>query len=415
MLLFININDNQILTYNSFRYWIADHCVKWILHKNTTNIYAIVKIGLNTRQDTLVKKLKNKFENDPKYCKNFIKTRNIENNKSLIDFFIKYFANNDKTITKKNFNNIELKGYTTNYILTLIKNTEIKDDIKDNEEEKDAKNSSILYRKALCSICNKTFSNIYNKNTHEVKCKLKIKNDSVSMKIENFTNRLDAINSNFDKAIKNLENKTDVISNTITNIGTINNVNATANIQINNNGNTGKYMSKKDKLNLIKDMIDIDTFINNYKNNSKYHLSKDEARILIENTEKMGIEGYGKGLYTYLKKKYCLQLEDATDKKYNYYDCILPFISSDTNLRRHYERQSDGWVSISSKDKLNSVVNISDNQIFNHHQRFADYSMKTGKSRIVNVILRNACYENIEPELKRLSKITHLEIEPVEN
>ena len=52
-------------------------------------------------------------------------------------------------------------------------------------------------------------------------------------------------------------------SNTRTN-NTTNNVNIQYNIQINNS------KSKRDKLNLcLTDMIDMDTFIENYKNNSK--------------------------------------------------------------------------------------------------------------------------------------------------
>jgi hypothetical protein len=428
------IRNYDITNIAKVRYWLIDNCQKWILYHTDTNIFAFYITKNDKRMDNATRAFKEyilKGRDDIKNDKNFFKSKKIENDNDLVSNLKKYiFISGDDKINNVVLKDIELYGYTKKYILSVLSTNNIdkqnpkiicqycsnnyvtaynckrheqnckrKDIIKMKYDKK----SHILYRKASCSICNKTFSNIYNKNTHEVKCKLKIKNDSVLMKIENFTNRLDALNTNFNKMIKNLENKTDVISNSI------------HKIKNSSNGNTGKYMSKKDKLNLIKDMIDIDTFINNYKNNTKYHLSKDEAKILIENSEKMGIEGYGSVLYKFIKQKYSLLLEDTFEKKQNPVNQILPFFLTDCNIRRHYERRSEGWILTDSKEKISSIVNISDNQIFNHHQRFADYSMKTGKSRIVNVILRNACYENIEPELKRLSKITHLEIEPVEN
>jgi hypothetical protein len=142
-------------------------------------------------------------------------------------------------------------------------------------------------------------------------------------------------------------------------------------------------------------MIDLDTFTENYKNDPKYHLTKDEALVLLENSEKLGVPSYGEGLYTYIKKKYCLQLEDLTGQKHPYHESFLPFICSDINLRRHYELEKDGWKLVKDTDKIKKIVNISDQQIFNHHNKFVCYSKK-GKNTVVNIFLRKSDYSEIE-------------------
>ena len=54
------------------------------------------------------------------------------------------------------------------------------------------------------------------------------------------------------------------------------------------------------------------------------------------------------------------------------------------------------------------IENYIDDQIYKNHLKHADYSVKRGKKGIVNVILRNAHYSKIEPELERLYKISQL-------
>jgi hypothetical protein len=197
-------------------------------------------------------------------------------------------------------------------------------------------------------------------------------------------------------------------NDSITNVKTISQNN-------NTNENNNKYISKKDKLNFLKDIVDIDTFIDNYKNNTKYQPTHEETKIILETTEKMGIDGYANCLYKIIKQKYHLLEEEIHGKKEITSEYILPFFLVDSNLRNHYEKINNKWILTNSKDKIINIVKITDNMIFNHHQEYANYSSKTGIQRIVNIILRNACYSNIEPELNRLSKITQLEIEPVED
>jgi hypothetical protein len=149
-------------------------------------------------------------------------------------------------------------------------------------------------------------------------------------------------------------------------------------------------------------MIDIDTFISNYKDNKKYHLTKDESQVLLENSQHLGIEGYSSGLFTCIKKKYCKQLQDldlvGDDKKY--YEISLPFITTDTRCRTHYElTKNDGWKLSPSNDKIKSIVSISDQQIYNHMNRFICYSAKRGKNTVINVFLRKSYYDTSESGL----------------
>jgi hypothetical protein len=153
-------------------------------------------------------------------------------------------------------------------------------------------------------------------------------------------------------------------------------------------------------------MIYIDTFTDNYKNNSKYHLTKDEALILLENSEKLGIPSYGEGLYTYLKKKYCLQLKDLTGTEIKHYESVLPFICADINKRSHYEfNNQKEWVLLQGTDKLKKIVDISDKQIFDHHKKFIDYPKKKGKVTVINVFLKKSDYNEISQNFETLSKI----------
>ena len=134
-------------------------------------------------------------------------------------------------------------------------------------------------------------------------------------------------------------NQTSIINNTTNNNTTNNNTTNNVNIQINNN------TTKKDKLNkhLQHEMVDIITFLDNYKNDPRFQMTKDESQVLFENSETMGVNSYSEGLYTCIKKKYALLLNSLFGKNKNYYDIILPFLCNDINLRNHYELTTNGW------------------------------------------------------------------------
>ena len=145
-------------------------------------------------------------------------------------------------------------------------------------------------------------------------------------------------------------------------------------------------------------------FLENYKNDPQFGISKDEAKTLIENSETMGIISYSEGLFTCIKKKYSLQLEKIKGINKKYYEVILPFICSDVNLRSHFEFNNNEWNLVKSNDKLKNIVSISDQQIFKHHNRFVCYSSKRGRNTVVNVFLRKSDFDEANKILNEKNK-----------
>lgn len=99
-------------------------------------------------------------------------------------------------------------------------------------------------------------------------------------------------------------------------------------------------------------------------------------------------------------------MEDITGSKTNYTDSVLPFVCADTvNLRSHYElTPDDGWILVKSTDKIKDIIEISGNQIFDHHKKFVDCASKKNEKPIINIFLRKADYSKIENKLEELSK-----------
>jgi hypothetical protein len=414
MIIFINIKNEAKNLDAYIRRWMMENCQKWILLENDTQIFAIFETNSYTRTDSAIRGLKNvkfvkvrKCEFKIELSKNILKTQSITTFKIFKNCLKTYFGLSSDNISNSDeiFKKIELKGFTKKYIFSLFEEKDEKSIISSSLSEEKAINPKIFQ----CVFCNKEFKNKFCKCRHEEKCKKNEKNTSSNTSPNNPPNDLSNDLSNEVKDLKNMvQNLTETIKTSININKTTNNIQCNVNsnnvnnvnIQIHNN-----YMSKKDKLNhYFKNMIDIDTFTDNYKNNSKYHLTKDEAQILLENSEKLGIPSYGEGLYTYLKKKYCLQLKDLTGQELKHYESILPFICADINHRSHYEySDKNGWVLLKLTDKLKKIVDISDKQIYDHHNKFICYPSKKGKITVVNVFLKKADYSEIEQKLESLS------------
>ncbi len=431
MIIFLHIKNDEKLNYAKLRYWMIDHCQKWILYKSKPEAFSIFVTNSYNRLDNVLAALKCLIQGQSQkgvfFLKsdfNIFKTYKINGDDKFLETLKKYFRLNDTNIHNDwVFKNFELKGYTKKTIISLFnKKKEIEDSTISKIDDK------------TCDFCLKEFKNKYIKKNHLKICKKNTsipniennieliqseheKNQDLKLNIETIinnkvesivNNKIDNIASLLKDLKEDMNAKVQTINNTNNNLN-VNNVN-NVNIQINN------YKTKKDKLNqYLKDMIDLDTFTENYKNDPKYHLTKDEALVLLENSEKLGVPSYGEGLYTYIKKKYCLQLEDLTGKKQQYHESFLPFICSDINLRRHYELEKDGWKLVKDTDKIKKIVNISDQQIFNHHNKFVCYSKK-GKNTVVNIFLRKSDYSEIESEFDNLlESVTNTNNNLIEN
>ena len=167
-----------------------------------------------------------------------------------------------------------------------------------------------------------------------------------------------------------------------------------------------KNETKIEKLNkhLQFFMIDIYTFIDKYTNDPMFQITKEEAIFLSNIFEKNGIIIYSQNLLECIQKKYVLLLNDFFGKSQYYYDIILPFLCNDVNYRSHYELTKNGWELLKSNHNILEIINISDEQIFNHCGKYNKYTSKKGKHPIVNFFLRKSDYNEIEKMLDENNK-----------
>lgn len=155
--------------------------------------------------------------------------------------------------------------------------------------------------------------------------------------------------------------------------------------------------SKRTELNnYFSDMIDMDTFIENFKD--KYALTFEESRTLLEYYKECGVKSYGMGLFSFLKKKCCKQIEDLTGNTPE--TVIMPFVLSDGSLRTHLEKTVEGWINTNSIDKIKRIVIISNDQIYKHHN---EYIPLTSHERhyVANSLLKKSDYLPIEVSIKK--------------
>jgi hypothetical protein len=380
MIIFTNIVNDNIINIDDIKPWLLKNCQKWIILNEESNINIIFSTKI-IRLDSIIRSFKGFIFKINENVK--INTKKINQEENFSQILKTYFCKTNNT-----FDNIKLKGFTKKYLFSLLEKN------NDNNDDVNIK---------ICSYCSKSFKTKFNKTRHEKICNKKNIIDEkteaniesiINNKVENIVkNQLTNINDNMTNMFKELNDKLTNVQQ-VSQIQQVTNNTNNVNIQINN------YKTKKDKLNhYLKNMIDIDTFISKYSSDPKYHLTKDESQILLENSENMGISSYGDGLLTYIKKKYALQLQDLTGDEKKYHEVILPFICSDINLRNHYELTSNGWLLNKNNDKIKNIVTISDQQIFNHHNRFICYSAKKGKNTVINIFLRKSDYSQIEPQL----------------
>jgi hypothetical protein len=350
MKIFIIINNINDFIFQSLKYWIYEQSTKWMIKFNkndNSEIVLIITINNYSKMANFSSALLNFINKQTKQNYNLSTLFKIKKEIKTDDQFIGFLQNYFNEIE-----HIELKGYSMKYLLNIL-NTPKKDD------------------KNLCIYCNKEFKTLSSKNKHQkFNCKKNENKLSVETKLDQMRNELDELRNDLAKNNIQISNST---------------VNSNNTININ-------LQTKIEKLNFYcKDTLDMDTFIKNYENNEKYQLTKDESALILENIERSGINSYGNGLANFIKRKYCLQFNDLTGKKEEPKDCVLPFVSSDINLRSYYEKSPDGWMLVNSNDKIIKLLNLSDEQIYNHHNKLILYSKK-GKKPICNILLRKSDY-----------------------
>jgi hypothetical protein len=374
----LNLNNLEIDNPNKFIVWLGEKCSKWILKEESDLIECVFETDLYLKTSNVTTAIFNHcFKN------NKIKVENkIENNKYRVttnviknDIDFEFYL---KKLNTKN-NQLQIHGFGKINLSDLVFEN------VDNE-------------KNMCKYCSQIFRKRYNLNRHQENfCKGKINiliseneklmNENKLLKKElkknkNGMNNNNNSNNNPNNSQTNNPNNNNIHNNT-TNI--INNItNITNNIQQNLNV-------------YLPNTIDIDTFIEKFKNDPKYQLKTDETQKLYDLGVEDGIISYGNNLLFYIKNKYKLQLKDISDIDIDTAECVLPFVTNDSNLRSHYEKTPDGWKLLTSDEKIKNIVIISKDQIYNHHNKIY-YLTHRDKKIATNCLLKNSDYKNIELE-----------------
>ncbi len=256
------------------------------------------------------------------------------------------------------------------------------------KEEEDNNNSW------LCDVCNKEFRHQSNFSRHKKKCIKKpivvvekpvVEYSNQQLEIEKLKNELTKHKLEIKELeIKQLElqlnNKPTLTSQTnILNNTTVNNV---------------KNVSKIQNLNInFGDVIDINTFIENYKN--QYGLTNKQTEILLSNYKNGGINSCISSLVYYLKESAIQQYKELKGKEITMANIILPFILSDKCLREHFEKTINGnWDKTTVIDNIKKIVGITDDHVFKHQKTYMHLT-DPQKKKLINGLLKASGYSKL--------------------
>jgi hypothetical protein len=257
----------------------------------------------------------------------------------------------------------------------------------------------------ICSICKKEYKFFNGLKKHQLKCnnetnslfndkiinevkkdyeykleieKLKLKNEQLKNEYEQ---KLEIERLKSELKYKNQECETLKITNT------------NSNNNITNNNITNINISKLDFLNTnFCNVLNIDDFIENYKN--KYCLTKEETQILLENSSMGGLDNCITTLAYYLQRIAHKMYTDLKQSNLTVKEAIMPILLVDGSARSHYEKNETKWIRTPSMDKLKAIYNITNDQIFKHHNKHLLYNGYQRK-KIQNGILKMCDYARL--------------------
>ena len=193
-----------------------------------------------------------------------------------------------------------------------------------------------------------------------------------------------------------------------------NNCNNNTNTIINNN----IKISKIQFLNLnFSNVIDINTFIDNYKDN--FGLTNNQSKTLLESYQNGGVNSCINSLVYYLKKSAIKQYKELKGADLEMDNVILPFVLSDKCLRDHFEKSINGdWDKTTMMDNIKKILTITNDQVFKHHNEHMLFNASQ-KKKIINGILKASAYSLLSqitiPEFYKIKSIEDIEEEEYEN
>jgi hypothetical protein len=228
-----------------------------------------------------------------------------------------------------------------------------------------------------CNVCNYISDSLHNLKIH-YKSKKHINNEK---------NEIEKLKNDLEKSQTEIKNLKIQLNNNVNIINQTNNINNTT---INN----VKNISKIQNLNInFGDVIDINTFIENYKN--QYGLNNKQTEILLSNYKDGGINSCISSLVYYLKESAIQQYKELKGKEITMANIILPFILSDKYLREHFEKTINGnWDKTTIIDNIKKIVGITDDHIFKHQKTYMHLS-DHHKKKLINGLLKASGYSNL--------------------
>lgn len=184
-------------------------------------------------------------------------------------------------------------------------------------------------------------------------------------------------------------------------INSHNNNNNSNNTTINNIKNI-KKVSKIEFLNInFSDVIDINTYTENYKND--YGLDAHQCEVLLSNYNNGGINNCITTLVHYLKLSAIKQYKELKGKIISIENIILPFVLLDKCLRSHFEKSKLGyWWTTTLLENIRKLISITNDHIYKHHKVHMLLS-DAQKKKLENGILKESSYT-------KLNDVAHLNL-----
>jgi hypothetical protein len=257
-----------------------------------------------------------------------------------------------------------------------------------------------------CITCNKLYKHQSSFSRHKVKCykKTNKKPNAFEIEMQKIISEHEIIKKDLEIARLKTEltNKDSNVKNLQVQVNNADKVNLQ-----NNTINNNVKISKIQYLNVnFGDVIDINTFISNYKN--EYGLTNKQTETLLDNYKNGGINSCISTLVYYLKESAIQQYKEIKGKEISKVDIILPFILSDKYLREHFEKNVSGeWDKTTMIDNIKTIVGITDDHIYKHHNTYMQLS-DTQKKKLINGVLKASGYSQLSqlssPDLYKIKE-----------
>ena len=204
-----------------------------------------------------------------------------------------------------------------------------------------------------CQFCGSFYSTQFNLNKHIKKCASK-QNEISNLKYTYETKLIEA------KYQGQLETKQAIIEEQQKTIETVKQMKPTV-THITNNNSTNKTINYLNTQ--YGEMIAMEKFLHNLQYEEQ--LTTEECRKLLASYKDSGIELFARSFSHVMKENCRRQLLKQGLPEMD----IIPLYCSDGNFRSHKEKNSKGWKTKYDNQSLNTMINISSEQVYENCQK----------------------------------------------